>query len=61
MRFLPYLLCPALLFSTTARGQEWVELMMDGSTNVHTVKAAFDAEWQGRTYERGQGWKQWNR
>ena len=61
MRLLPYLLCPALLLGTTAHGQEWVELMMDGSSNVHAVKAAFDAEWEGRSYERGQGWKQFQR
>jgi photosystem II stability/assembly factor-like uncharacterized protein len=57
-------LIPALflLFSLpSARAQLWVDLMLDGETNLHDVKAAFDAEWEGRGYERGKGWKQFQR
>ncbi len=41
--------------------QPWVHLMLDGETNIHEVKAAFDETWQGRGYVRGQGWKQFHR
>ena len=48
-------------FLLPAMAQQWVDLMMDDETNIHEVKAAFDAEWQGRAYERGKGWKQFQR
>lgn len=35
--------------------------MLDESVPIHEVKAAFDAHWQGQPYERGQGWKQFQR
>jgi photosystem II stability/assembly factor-like uncharacterized protein len=41
--------------------QQWVDMMLDHETNVFDVKAAFDQEWQGRSYERGKGWKQFHR
>ncbi|MBX2980031.1 MAG: hypothetical protein KF905_12105 [Flavobacteriales bacterium] len=52
-----------LLLSVSAPtlAQQWVDLMMDDATNLHEVKAAFDAEWEGRGYERGKGWKQFQR
>lgn len=52
-----------LLFATTTTlpAQHWVDLLMDETTNIHDVKAAFDTEWEGRTYVRGKGWKQFQR
>ncbi len=34
---------------------------MDGETNLFTVKEAFNETWQGRSYVRGQGYKQFLR
>ena len=50
-----------LISSPALRAQQWVELMLDESRPLHEVKAAFDAHWQDRPYERGQGWKQFQR
>ena len=44
-----------------SRAQHWVELLMDDSTNIHVVKEAFDAYFEGRPYEKGKGRKQFNR
>ncbi|MBK7383595.1 MAG: hypothetical protein IPI81_09705 [Flavobacteriales bacterium] len=41
--------------------QSWVSLMLDDSTNIHAVKEAFDDAWQDRPYEKGKGWKQFQR
>lgn len=58
----PVLLIPILLLMTlSARGQQWVDLMMDDTTNIHVVKAAFDEAWEGRPYVKGKGWKQFQR
>lgn len=50
-----------VLTCADAKAQAWVELMMDEDVNLHEVKAAFDAEWTGRSYVRGKGWKQFHR
>jgi hypothetical protein len=49
------------LVATISQAQQWVDLMMDDSTNIHTVKEAFDAYWEGRPYQKGKGWKQFQR
>lgn len=57
-------IAPLLLLTLTPIGlaaQRWVDLMTDEETNVHAVKAAFDAHWAGRGYARGNGWKQFQR
>ncbi len=41
--------------------QSWVDMLMDDSTNIHVVKSAFDQAWEGRTYAKGKGWKQFQR
>ncbi len=51
----------ALISSSTVQAQHWVDLMLDEETNIYDVKAAFEEAWQGRTYERGKGWKQFHR
>lgn len=55
----------ALLFlcfaCSTARAQHWVDLMLDPTTDLHTVKEAFDQAWEGRAYQKGKGWKQFHR
>ncbi|MBK9148069.1 MAG: hypothetical protein IPM12_09690 [Flavobacteriales bacterium] len=59
-RLLPFLLTAAIS-PQYCTAQAWVELMLDESVPIHEVKAAFDAHWQGQPYERGQGWKQFQR
>lgn len=49
------------LSAPAAQAQQWVEYMFDDSRSIHEAKAAFDAHWQGRPFERGQGWKQFQR
>lgn len=53
---LSLLLVPSSLFA-----QQWVDFMLDPSVNFYTVQQAFETEWNSRTYERGQGWKQFRR
>lgn len=50
-----------LVYTQQCAAQQWTELLMDDSTNIHAVKAAFDAAWEGRPYEKGKGWKQFQR
>ncbi len=50
-----------IIFTPRCAAQQWVDLLMDDSTNVHTVKEAFDAAWEGRPYQKGKGWKQFQR
>lgn len=42
-------------------GQEWVEMKNDPSVNFYDVQHAFDQEWNGRSYEKGNGYKQFKR
>ncbi len=55
----------ALLFSLltlpTLFAQSWVDLMLDEQTNIYDVKEAFDEAFEGRSYKRGKGWKQFQR
>ena len=46
---------------SAAHAQPWVQLMLDPATDLHTVKQAFDEAWEGRAYEKGKGWKQFQR
>ncbi len=41
--------------------QTWVDMMLDSERNFYEVQEAFNEEWQGRSYERGKGWKQFKR
>jgi hypothetical protein len=59
MRLLPALLL--LLTIHTSHAQTWVEQMLDPATDLHTVKQSFDQAWEGRSYQKGKGWKQFHR
>ncbi|MGB1184306.1 MAG: WD40/YVTN/BNR-like repeat-containing protein, partial [Schleiferiaceae bacterium] len=39
----------------------WVEAMQDYRVNFHTVVQKFDDAFEGKTYEKGHGWKQFKR
>ncbi len=39
----------------------WVQMMKDPSSNFYDVQTAFNAYWNGRTIEKGKGYKQFKR
>ena len=41
--------------------QSWQEMTKDPSNNFYEIQEAFNAEWEGRDYEKGFGWKQFKR
>lgn len=53
------LLIIAIPFFST--GQEWVEKMQDPNINFYEVQESFNKYWEGKKYEKGQGWKQFKR
>ena len=55
------LLCGLMLCFQAAQAQQWVEQMNDPSVNFYTLQQEFNNYWQGRTVERGKGWKQFKR
>lgn len=40
---------------------QWHELLDDPNANFYTIQKAFEAEWEGKAYERGRGYKQYKR
>lgn len=42
-------------------GQRWVEMMNDTAFNFFEVQAEFNSYWEGKTIEKGKGWKQFKR
>lgn len=56
-----FLLLLPVLISSTLFGQNWVELMNDTSRNFYEIQDAFYDEWDGKEYEKGNGWKQFKR
>jgi photosystem II stability/assembly factor-like uncharacterized protein len=62
MHPLKSLLFPAvLLCAAPVAAQQWVEKMMDPQASFFQVQQAFQQEWQGKSYQRGNGWKQYKR
>ncbi len=57
------LLIAGLLIVTgfTTKAQKWVEMMNDPESNFYEVREEFNKYWEGRTYEKGKGWKQFKR
>ncbi len=41
--------------------QDWVAKMLDTNSNFYDIKASFDAYWKDRPYERGKGYKAFQR
>ena len=53
-----------LLFSSVSFAQQdsnWVEMMQNPSSNFYDVQQAFEQYWQGKTIEKGKGYKQFRR
>ncbi|MBL4624872.1 MAG: exo-alpha-sialidase, partial [Flavobacteriales bacterium] len=55
------LLSNLILLSISVFAQSWVEMMNDPSVNFYDVQQEFNAEWDGKTYEKGKGYKQYKR
>ena len=55
------LLFPTFLFSQSDSTKVWVQLMSDPNANFYDVQKAFYAYWNGRTIEKGKGYKQFKR
>jgi len=54
------------VFSFSAKGQiskedNWLDLMNDPEVNFYDVVDAFETEWDGKTIQKGRGWKQFKR
>ena len=41
--------------------QNWVDMMQDPNNNFYQTQNAFNDFWEGRTIEKGKGWKQFKR
>ncbi|MEK7253130.1 MAG: glycosyl hydrolase, partial [Bacteroidota bacterium] len=54
------LLLLLLSLTTTAPAQRWLSTA-DTASNFFTIRDTFNAEWEGREYERGKGYKQFKR
>lgn len=59
-RFLAIVLFVAAAYSS-ASAQQWVDLMLKKDANFFDVQAAFNQEWSGKSYIKGQGYKQFKR
>lgn len=53
------LLLTLILFSFGLHSQEWIKKMQDPSVNFYEVQKAFNQEFEGKSYERGKGMKQY--
>ena len=51
-----FIVLPFLTFS-----QNWVDMMQDPSNNFYQTQNAFNSFWEGKTIEKGKGWKQFKR
>jgi hypothetical protein len=45
----------------TIHAQKWVEMMQDPNANFYDIKAEFESYWKDRPYERGKGYKAFQR
>ncbi len=61
----PYKLYFPLVFflslSFTSISQQWVEMMRNPAVNFYETQAAFETYWEGKTLEKGKGFKQFKR
>lgn len=44
-----------------ANAQKWVDMMLQPDANFYEIQAAFEQAWAGKSYVRGQGYKQFKR
>ncbi len=56
-----FLILCMLSISFNLHAQSWQEMIKDPSNNFFEIQDAFNAEWEGKEYEKGKGWKQFKR
>jgi photosystem II stability/assembly factor-like uncharacterized protein len=49
------------IVSQTVKAQEYVRLMEEQNSSFYDIQQAFYDHWDGKTYEKGKGWKQFKR
>jgi PKD repeat protein len=49
------------LVNSSSNAQEYVRLMNDQNANFYDIQNSFNNHWQGKSYEKGKGWKQFKR
>lgn len=54
-------LTACIAFSASSYGQQWVDMMVEPNANFFEIQKEFNKEWEGKSYERGKGWKQFKR
>ncbi len=55
------LLVSLFLLNNISNAQEYVRLMENQNANFYDIQKAFNEHWDGKSYEKGKGWKQFKR
>ena len=55
------LLIGFILSAPLSFGQLWVEMMLDPNANFYETQEVFNEYWEGKTIEKGKGYKQFKR
>lgn len=50
-----------VLIASFAQAQPWMNLIDKDNPNFYDIQDAFEQYWEGRSYEKGKGWKQFKR
>ena len=61
MKYFSGLILSFLAIINIAQAQEYVRLMEEQNSNFYDVQQSFYEHWDGKTYEKGKGWKQFKR
>lgn len=61
MKYLFSLIVTLFLIDNSSIAQEYVQLMEIQTSNFYDIQNSFNNYWDGKTYERGKGWKQFKR
>ncbi len=61
MRILFFFLLGSVVLMQPLFSQKWVDMMESGTANFYDIQKEFESYWQGKTIQRGHGWKQFKR
>jgi len=61
MKQLFSLIIALIVITNYSKAQEYVRLMEDQSSNFYDIQKSFNEYWDGKSYEKGKGWKQFKR
>ena len=56
-----FVICITIIANQTFAQSEWVKGMFSPETDFYQTQDKFEAFWDGRTIEKGKGWKQFKR